>query len=86
MLPKIKAGIGTWVGVVVSILTLLPPAASGVIDVLENSSVQWSSGDKTSVIVGGGTAIVTIVGRMAQAVAHILIAPTAKGSPPPPTV
>jgi len=71
-MQPISKGIGTWAGIVTSIVALVPPAANQIIAFLENAQTTWSSAEKTSLIAGGVILIVTIGGRFAQAVAQIL--------------
>jgi hypothetical protein len=72
MHPSIKIGPASIVGLVVSVLSLLPPVITEVVGLFENVAVHWTSAEKTALIVGALTAGITIVGRFAQAVASII--------------
>lgn len=73
MHPEVKRnGVGTQVGIAVSILTLLPPVVTQLVALVENTAAHWTTADKTSLIVGGVTAVATIAGKFAQAVAAII--------------
>ena len=68
----IPVGIATKLGIGIAILGIIPPVITEVVAAIENTGVNFSTGDKTSAIVGGVTAVVTILGRCAQAVAAII--------------
>jgi glutamate mutase epsilon subunit len=71
-MSNIKAGIGTYVGIAVGVLSLIPPFANQIIALIENTQAHWSGAEKTSVVAGAVTVGVTLVGRFAQAVAHVV--------------
>jgi hypothetical protein len=71
-MPKIKAGIATYLGIISSVALALKPATEQVVALVENTSVHWTSAEKTSLISGAVVAGVTIISRAAQAVAHII--------------
>ncbi len=68
----IKAGIGTIVGIIVSVGALLPPLVTQLIALFENTSAHWSGAEKIAVISGAAIAAITMLGRFAQAVAAII--------------
>jgi hypothetical protein len=68
----IPVGPASKAGLVISILTLIAPLATQIVALVENTSAQWTTADKTSLIVGGAVAAVTLLGRFAQAVAQII--------------
>jgi hypothetical protein len=71
-MPEIKKGVGTWAGIIGSVIALVPPLVNQIIDLIENTSSHWTGGEKTSVLAGAVILGATILGRFAQAVAAIL--------------
>lgn len=71
-MQPISKGIATWLGIIVSIGTLVPPLVGQLIALLENTSTQWSTAEKASLITGAAIATITLLGRFAQAVAAII--------------
>lgn len=69
---KISVGFGSILGTIVAIGTAAVPMVNGVVALVENVSVHWSSGEKIGLISGAATAAIVLVGRFAQAVASIL--------------
>jgi TRAP-type mannitol/chloroaromatic compound transport system permease small subunit len=70
-MPVIQKGIATWVGIIGSVLTLVPPLTNQVIALIENTQAHWSGAEKLSVVAGAVIAGVTLIGRFAQAVVAI---------------
>ncbi len=68
----IPVGLATKLGIGIAILGIIPPVLTEIVAAVENTSVNFGTGDKTSAIVGGVTAITVILGRCAQAVAAII--------------
>lgn len=68
----ITKGIATWLGIIVSIGTLVPPLVGQLIALFENTAVHWSGAEKASLITGAAIAGITLLGRFAQAVAKVL--------------
>jgi hypothetical protein len=69
---KINVGLGSILGIVVAILTAATPVVSGIVSLVENVSVHWSSGEKIGLISGAAIAAIVLLGRFAQAVATII--------------
>lgn len=69
---KIKNGWGTYLTLAISILAVLKPLGEQIIALIENTSVHWSSGEKTSLISGAIVAGVLALTKAAQAIAVIV--------------
>lgn len=69
---SIPIGLGSILGLLVSIGTLALPVVTQIVGIFENVAVHWTEGEKISLIAGAVTTAVTVLARAAQAVAAIL--------------
>jgi hypothetical protein len=69
---NISKGIATWAGIVAAIGAAAVPVINQFVALIENTSSQWSTAEKTGLIAGAAIAAVTMLGRFAQAVAQII--------------
>ncbi len=69
---KINVGLGSILGIIVATGTAAVPMVNGIVALVENAAVQWSSGEKIGLISGAATAAIVLLGRFAQAVATII--------------
>lgn len=69
---RIPIGLGTITGLVGAILAAITPVINGLIALIENVEVHWSSAEKLGLIAGAALAAFTLVSRGVQAVVAII--------------
>lgn len=72
MAQQVSVGVGTKYGIFFSLIAAAKPVVDEIVALVENTSAQFSTADKVSLISGATIAGVTILGRFAQAVAKII--------------